>query len=185
MNARHLCALWGQDSGSRRLEAVADWAVLVDDEIRALGVDHPLTVAGQTVLAAQRADWEASLDEFQYVAENLYQDMETEESGGDAAKQRSQDEALLERVIVIKKKIATRSREFDDDSLPVLSARYDLAYALWDGHQYTAAADFTQPLLDDCLRILGEQHELTASVHHLQAAGRRAGGERNRSGHHR
>ena len=185
LSARHLCALWGQDLDSRALESIADWAVLVDDEIRALGVDHPLTVAGQTAMATLRADWVASLDEGEYVAGDRYQSTEMAERGGQlteqitaraaeyAAKQRAEDEALLERVIVMKKETAERSGEFGEDSLPVLSARYDLAHALWNGHQYTGAADFTQRLLDDCVRIVGDEHELTVSARQLQAAGRR------------
>jgi hypothetical protein len=145
LSARHLCALWGQDLDSRELESIADWAVLVDDEIRALGVDHPLTVAGQTMLATRRTDWVVSLDE-----------------------------ALLEHVIVMKKETAERIREFGEDSLPVLSGRYDTASALWNGHQYTAAAQFTQRLLDDCVRLVGDEHELTLSVRRLQATGSRS-----------
>lgn len=152
LSARYLCALWGQDLESRELEAVADWAVLVDDEIRALGVDHPLTVAAQTALAARRAEWEASLDE-----------------GGCPAEQRSAVEDLMERVIVMKRETADRSREFGDESLPVLRARYDLAHALWSGNQYTGAAIATDRLLDDCLRIVGDQHELTVATRALQA----------------
>jgi hypothetical protein len=144
LSARHLCAHWGQDLDSRELESIADWAVLVDDEIRALGVDHPLTVAGQTAVAACRAESDASLDK-----------------------------ALLEHVIIMKKETAERSREFGEDSVPVLSARYDLAHALWNAHQYTGAAEFTQRLLDDCVRIVGDEHELTVSARQLQAAGRR------------
>jgi hypothetical protein len=139
LSARHLCAYWGQDLQGRELESVADWAVLVDDEIRALGIDHPLTVAGQTAMAARRSEWEAALDE-----------------------------ALLEHIIIMKKETAERTKEFGADSLPVLSARYDLANALWKGHQQTAAAQFTQQLLDDCTRILGVHHEQTVSVRQLQ-----------------
>ena len=91
----------------------------------------------------------------------------------EVAKQRAEDEALLEHVIVMKKETAERSREFGEDSLPVLSARYDLAHALWNGHQYTGAAEFTQRLLDDCIRIVGDEHELTVSARQLQSAGRR------------
>lgn len=152
LTARYLCALWGDDLEDRELESVADWAVLVDDAIRALGVDHPLTVAAQTALAARRAEWTASLGE-----------------GGSGAEQRSADEDLLERVIVMKRETADRSTEFGDDSLPVLRARYDLANALWSGHQYTGAAIATDRLLDDCLRIVGDQHELTVATRQLQA----------------
>ena len=155
LSARYLCALWRDDLEDRELEAVADWAVLVDDEIRALGVDHPLTVATQTALATQRAEWAASLG-----------------AGGSAAEQRSADEDLLERVIVMKRETADRSREFGDDSLPVLRARYDLAHALWGGHQHTGAAIATDRLLDDCLRIVGDQHELTLAVRQLQSPGK-------------
>jgi hypothetical protein len=86
----------------------------------------------------------------------------------------SLDEALLEHVIVMKKETAERISEFGEDSLPVLSGRYDTASALWNGHQYTAAAQFTQRLLDDCVRLVGDEHELTLSVRRLQATGSRS-----------
>jgi hypothetical protein len=73
----------------------------------------------------------------------------------------------------MKKETAERSREFGEDSVPVLSARYDLANALWNAQQYTGAAEFTQRLLDDCVRIVGDEHELTVSARQLQAAGGR------------
>lgn len=185
LSVRHLCALWAQGFANRDLEVLADWAVLVDDEIRALGVDHPLTVEGQTALAARRADWEADLDEGEWVDADLYKQMELDERGGEltdeitarateyATTHRAQIEALLEHVIVMKKEIAERGRAFGDGSESVLSARYDLAHALWNGGEYPEAAACTQQLLDDCVANLGDEHALTASVRALQAAGQR------------
>jgi hypothetical protein len=183
---RHLCALWLQKADGRDLDALADWAVLVDDEIRALGVDHPLTVAGQTALAESRAGWVADLDEGEWVAADLFTRFEIDERGAEpteelaarakeyATKQRARDEALLEHVIVMKKEIAERGKALGDGSESALSARYDLAYALWNGGRYTDAAHCNQHLLEDCVRNLGDEHALTASVRQLQAAGQRS-----------
>jgi Tetratricopeptide repeat len=191
LSVRHLCALWAQESPNRDLEALAEWAVLVDDEIRALGVDHPLTVAGQTALAARRTEWEEYLDEGQWVDADLFAQMEVDESGGErteelaarakeyAAKHRSELEALLEHVIVTKKEIADRGKAFGEGSQQALSARYDLAYALWNGNRITDAAECTQELLDDCVRNLGDEDALTTSVRQLQAVGGRYAQVRN------
>ncbi|MEE6177938.1 tetratricopeptide repeat protein [Mycobacterium sp. 050134] len=81
LTARHLCALWAPVPDGRQLESVWDWAVLVDDESRALGADHPLTVAGRAVLAVRRAGWEGTLDELQGAAAGLDEDMETDRGG--------------------------------------------------------------------------------------------------------
>jgi Tetratricopeptide repeat len=187
LSVRHLCALWAQESPNRDLEVLAEWAVLVDDEIRALGVDHPLTVAGQTALAARRTEWEEYLDEGQWVDADLFQQMEVDGHGGErteelaarakeyAAKHRSELEALLEHVIVMKKEIADRGKAFGEGSQQALSARYDLAYVLWSGNRITDAAECTQELLDDCVRNLGDEDALTTSVRELQSAGRRYG----------
>ncbi|SPM36832.1 Mycobacterium rhizamassiliense ORFan [Mycobacterium rhizamassiliense] len=185
LGMRHLCLLWAPASPNRDIEVLADWAVLIDEEIRALGIDHPLTVAGQTAFAARRADWEADLDEGEWVDADLYQQMELDQGDGEPTKElaarakeyatehRSRIEALLEHVIVMKKEIGERSKAFGDGSESALSARYDLAYALWNGGEYPDAAQCTQHLLEDCARNLGDEHALTASVRQLQAAGQR------------
>ncbi|BAX92629.1 tetratricopeptide repeat protein [Mycobacterium shigaense] len=185
LGMRQLCALWAPASPNRDIEVLADWAVLIDDEIRALGVDHPLTVAGQTVLAARRADWAADLDEGEWVDADLYQQMELDQRGGEpteelaarakeyANKHRAQIEALLEHVILMKKEIAERGRAFGHDSESALSARYELAYALWNSGEYTDAAQCTHQLLDDCMSSLGDEHALTTSVRQLLGAGQR------------
>jgi len=186
LSARHVCALWGQDTGKRPIDAVADWTVLVDDEKRVLGADHPLTDAGRATLAARRAEWEAWLDDCQELARDICQDMEIQESGSDeltleiatlaaeqAADYRERAIALMDRVIAAKKQIARCERDFGEDSEQALRARYHLAYALWEGQEYDAATDHSEHLVDDCVRVLGEQHEFTVSVRHLLAAGKR------------
>jgi len=178
LTARHVCVLWTHDGDGGALDALSDWEVLVEEETRVLGAEHPLSAAGRAALAGWRARWE------QRVADGAdaggrpgaggHNAGAAAESPADtkAARHGGDDAQLLERIIGIKRAIRRRAIDFGADSLPVLTGRYDLAYALWEGGQHAAAEAHTDRLIGDCVRVLGEHHELTSSARMLLAAGK-------------
>jgi hypothetical protein len=186
--ARHTRALWLPPTDGQVLDRVSDWEVLVDDEARALGEQHHLTVAGRQTLAEQRIAWQETLETQDDVSNELLIEFEIEDRGlefdperpwGDfggldeegkdsvaehAADIRAELEDLMDAVVDAKKAVAQAVRESGTASRTYLSRRYELAHTLWRGHEFDSARAWTQPLITECSTLLGDDDPLTKAA---------------------
>lgn len=168
------------------VETTSEWEILADDVARVHGNQHPLTVAARDKLAAAQADWQDSLDMCRELAADLWSDFIAEDRAGDPQSvrgsevdddlERVRDKAdaehaalidLMATVVAVKKALADSARTAGNDALPTLLWRYYLAYQLWDAHRFEPAGPRTRRLVDDCARVLGEEHTLTTAAQEL------------------
>ncbi|OBK39776.1 hypothetical protein A5658_23705 [Mycobacterium sp. 1245111.1] len=192
--ARHTRALWLPSSYGWILDRVSDWEVLVDDEVRVLGEQHHLTVAGRQTLAEQRLDWEEALDTQDDVSHELLIEFEMEdrdlefdperpwgdpgsldEDGKDNVAEQTADlraalEGSMNAVVDAKKALWQAIREAGTASRTYLSRRYELAHALWRGHEFDSARAWVEPLITECSSLLGDDDPLTHAAHSLLTA---------------
>ncbi len=173
------------------LDRVSDWELLVDDEIRALGEDDELAAAGRATLEEQRAAWRDRSETLSDVANELLIEFEIEDtdsewdpdrpwgdpgsldedgkahvSEGVATELARLDDALA-IVIAAKKAVLQAFRDFGDGSASYLGRRYELAHTLWRVHEFEAARAWTDPLITECVALLGEDHPLTEAARSL------------------
>ena len=189
--ARHTRALWLPPGDGDLLDRVSDWEVLIDDEVRVLGEQHELTVAGRQTLEEQRRAWQQHLGESEAVAADLSIDLEIDDRLGEVDPQRpwgdsgslgedgkanlaetaaevgSEMADLMAAVVEAKKLVEEAVREFGATSQACLGRRYKLAQTLWRGHQFDSARARTEPLITDCSSFLGEEHPLTEAARAL------------------
>lgn len=190
--ARYYRALWTPDTANE-IERISQWEVLAEDLERTLGEQHPVSVDAAQRLAVARAEWEVDLDDFRGLAldllidlESEHRDVELEPGRGymqpgnldddaqdkvaeDADEQRSERADLMEHTIEVKKALGRSARALGNEHLDVLQWRYYLAWWLWNGHEFDAAGQQTQKLIDDCVRLLGEDHALTGATRALDS----------------
>lgn len=190
--ARHTRALWLPAGEGDLLDRVSDWEVLVDDEVRALGEDNQLTIAGWATLAEQRTAWQHFLDEYSAVATELSFDFETEDAGGDSDSQRPWGDSgsldadgreraienagqlraemaeLMTAVLQAKKSVAQATRMSGPASEAALQRRFELADLLRRGRRLDVARVRTTALITDCIAVLGAEHSLTLAAQALQ-----------------
>jgi hypothetical protein len=189
--ARHTRALWLPPADHQTLDRVSDWEILVDDEARALGEQHPLTVAGRQTLEEQRTTWRERLDTHEGVTTEQLIAFEIEDRGhefdpqrpwGDfgsldehgrdrvaqnASDVRAELENLMDSVVAAKKAVGQAIREYGEASEACVSRRYELAQTLWRGHDFDAAHARTEPLITECSTLLGQDHPLTRAARAL------------------
>lgn len=189
--ARHTRALWLPSDSGDLLDRVSDWEVLIDDEVRVLGEQNELTVAGRQTLEEQRAAWQEHLGKCEAVAAELSTYVEIDDRGGEFGPQRprrdrdSLDEDgeesvaesaaevhsemadLMAAVVEAKKLVGEAVREFGATSQACLGRRYKLAQTLCRGHQFESARARTEPLITECSTHLGEEHPLTEAARAL------------------
>ncbi len=190
--ARHTRALWLPAGEGDLLDRISDWEVLVDDEVRALGEDNPLTMAGWETLREQRTAWQHFLDEYSAVATEVSFDFEFEDAGGNLDPQRPWGDPgsldadgqaratenanqvraemadLMTAVVHAKKSVAQATRVSGPASEAALQRRFELADLLRRGHRLDAARARTRALISDCSAVLGAEHSLTLAAHSLQ-----------------
>ncbi len=191
--ARHTRALWLPPTDGQVLDRVSDWEVIVDDEVRVLGEQHDLTVAGRRTLAEQRIAWRETLDTQDEASSELLIEFEIEDRGlefdpdrpwGDvgsldedgrdnvaehAADIRAELEDMMNAVVDAKKSVGQAIRESGTASRSCLSRRYELAHTLWRGHEFDSARAWTQPLIAECSTLLGDDDPLTQAARSLLA----------------
>lgn len=189
--ARHTRALWLPPAESQVLDRVSDWEVLVDDEVRALGEQHDLTVAGRQMLAEQRIAWQETLDTQDEVSTELLIEFEIEdrdldfnperpwgdfgtldEDGRDSVAEHAEEiraelEDMMNAVVDAKKSVGQAIRESGTASRTCLSRRYELAHTLWRGHEFDSARAWTEPLIAECSTLLGDDDPLTQAARSL------------------
>lgn len=189
--ARHTRALWLPPNDGELLDRVSDWVILLDDEARALGEQHELTVAARRTLEEQRVAWQETLEVQDDVSTELLIEFEIEDRGlefdpdrpwGDfgsldedgrdsvseqAADVRAELEDLMDAVVQAKRAVGQAVRELGPTSQESLSRRYELAHTLWRGHEFDTARARTEPLLADCNALLGDDHPLTRAARSL------------------
>ncbi|OBG66997.1 hypothetical protein A5702_16825 [Mycobacterium sp. E3339] len=185
LRARYVRALWAPKTAGTEVDCISEWELLAEDLARGLGEGHPLSVAAREQRTAARAEWEQDLDEVRDLAFHLYVDMESEERGidqppgrgwldtgdldedtvdkvtEDADEQRSERAELMENIVAAKKALSRSARTAGNDAYQTLLWRYFLAWRFWEGHEFEAAGERTRRLIDDCARLLGDDHELT------------------------
>lgn len=185
LRARYVLALWAPKTAGTEVDCISEWEVLAEDMVRGLGEAHPLSVAAREQRSAARAEWEQNLNEVRDLAFHLYVDMESEErdidqpptrgwldTGNldedtvekvteDADEQRSERAELMENVVAAKRSLSRSARTAGNDAYETLLWRYYLAWLFWEGHEFEAAGQRTRRLIDDCVRLLGGDHELT------------------------
>lgn len=185
LRARYILALWTPRTAGNDVDWISEWELLEDDLARGLGEEHPLTAAAREQLAAVRTEWEQDLDEVRSLAFHLFVDMESEERDvdqppgrgwadpgnldddavekviEDADDERSQRADLMENVVAAKKALSRSARAAGNDAYETLLWRYFLAWRFWEGHEFGTAGQRTRRLIDDCARLLGDNHELT------------------------
>jgi hypothetical protein len=64
-------------------------------------------------------------------------------------------------VVAAKKALSRSARTLGNDAYETLRWRCYLAWWFWYGHEFETAGRRTRRLVDDCVRLLGEDHELT------------------------
>lgn len=190
MLARYNRAFWTPDTDND-IERISEWEVLAEDLVRVLGDEHAVTIDTLQRRDAARAEWQADLDDFRGLAFDLLVDLESEhrevelEPGRgymqpgnldddaqdkvaeDADEQRSERADLMEHTVEVKKELGRSARALGSDHIEPLQWRYYLAWWLWNGHEFDAAGQRTRKLIDDCVRVLGEEHPLTGAVRAL------------------
>ncbi len=173
------------------LDRVSDWEVLVDDEIRVLGDEDELTVAGRATLEEQRAAWRERAEVLSDVATELLIEFEIEDTDGEwdpdrpwgdpgsldedgkahvaegVATELARSEAAIATVIAAKTAVSQALRDFGDGSQSYLGRRYELAHTLWRVHEFEAARARTEPLITECSTLLGDDHPLTQAARSL------------------
>lgn len=185
LRARYVLALLAPTTAGTEVDRMSEWEPLAEDVARGLGDEHPLSVAVREQRSAARAEWEEDLNEMRDLAFHLYVDMESEErdieqppgrgwldTGNldedtvdkvteDADDQRSERAELMENVVAAKKALSRSARIAGNDAYETLLWRYFVAWLFWEGHEFEAAGQRTRRLIDDCVRLLGGDHELT------------------------
>ncbi len=188
--ARYTRAAWTPASAND-VERISEWEVLAEDLARVHGEQHPLTVAGREKLDEARAEWADTLNETRGIAFNLLVDMESENLGLDLSPERSWDDTgnldddavervadradeersehaeLMDNVVAAKKALSQSARTLGNDAYQTLLWRYYLAWWFWNGHEFAPGGRRTKRLIDDCVRLLGEEHPLTAASRDL------------------
>lgn len=189
--ARHTRALWLPPTDGQILDRVSDWVVLLDDEVRALGEQHDLTVACRQALAEQRIAWQETLDTQDDVSNELLIEFEIEDRGlefdperpwGDpgsldedgrdsvaehAAEIRAELEDSMAAVVNAKKSVGQAIRESGTASRGCLSRRYEVAHTLWRSHEFDSARAWAEPLITECSTLLGDDDPLTQAARSL------------------
>lgn len=151
LTARHTWALWRPDDDVDRLETVSEWEVLVDDERRVLGEQHPLTVSGQSVLAGQRALWRQWVEGPSSMAVDYSVDMN----------------GVMDTVVRLKKELARNRRVYGELADVTLTSCYDLAAMLLQHGQCDPVGPLVERLIADC-EVAGDQPELMAAARSLR-----------------
>lgn len=189
--ARHTRALWLPAGEGDLLDRVSDWEVLVDDEVRALGENNQLTMAGWETLREQRTAWQHFLDEYSAVATEVSFDFEIDDAAGEfdprrpwgdpgaldadgreraienAGQVRAEMAQLMTAVLQAKKSVAQATRLSGPASEAALQRRFELADLLRRGRRLDAARARTNALISDCSAVLGAEHSLTLAAHAL------------------
>jgi hypothetical protein len=174
------------------IERLSEATVVRDDVVRALGAEHPLAQSAEDTLRLLDVQWRDHLEDHRGVAVDLLTDMEFEEGHGerpedgrgwadtsgldDEARDRvvtgSEEEVegereFLQAVIVDKRALAVARRTHGYDSEDALAAQCDVAQTYLEGGSPEACRIATT-LVDDCIRVLGQRHPLTARVRDLR-----------------
>lgn len=189
--ARYNRARWTPETFNE-IERISEWEVIAEDLARVFGEQHPVSLGAVQALAAARAEWEDSLNEIRNIAFDLYVDAESEDRGidvmpgrdwmnpgnldedaqdkvaEDADEQRSERADLMEHATAVKKALAVTARTRGNDDIGTLQWRYYLAWWLWQGHEFDPAGQRARKLIDDCVRLLGDDHPLTGATRALE-----------------
>lgn len=185
LRARYVRAFWSPTTAANDVDRISEWEPLTEDLARVLGAEHPLSVGAREQGAKARTEWEQDLDEVRALAFDLYVDMESEDRDidqepgrdwmdpgnldadavdkvtEDADEQRCERADLMENIVAAKKALSRSARELGNDAYETLLWRYFLAWRFWEGHEFETAGQRTRRLIDDCTRLLREDHELT------------------------
>ncbi|OBG67154.1 hypothetical protein A9X05_07610 [Mycobacterium sp. E3298] len=185
LRARYVRALLTPKTSGTEVDCISEWDLLAEDLTRGLGEAHPLSVGAREQRSAAYAEWEQDLNEVRDLAFHLFVDVESEERDidqppgrdwldtgdldedavekvtEDADDQRAERAALMENVVAAKKALSRSARAAGNDAYETLLWRYFLAWRFWEGHEFEAAGERTRRLIDDCARLLGDDHELT------------------------
>jgi hypothetical protein len=191
LRARVILATWTPKTAANEVEWISEWESLTEDLARALGEQHQLTVFGHEQRTQARAQWEESLNATQEIAFDLYVDAESEDRdielapdrdwmdpgnldeeavekvADDADEQRSERADLMENVVAAKNALSHSARTRGNDDYETLRWRYYLAWRFWYGHEFETAGHRTRRLIDDCVRLLGENDALTEASRKL------------------
>lgn len=191
--ARYFRAQWTPDEGSSDVDRLSEWEVLAEDLAHGRGEYDQLTVAARERRAQARQEWQAYLREFREIACDLYVDAEAEDLdvempdgrawgdpgnlddgalakvNDDADEQESERDLVMQQVVAAKKALSASIRATGYESPEVLHWRYHLLWLFWEARELDAAAPRADRLLDDCVRLLGEDHPLTQASRELAA----------------
>jgi hypothetical protein len=191
LRARLILAAWVPKTAANEVDWISEWESLSEDLARALGEQHQLAVTAREQRAQARAEWEESLNATHEIAFDLYVDAESEDRdielaperdwmdpgnlddealekvADDADEQRSERADLMENVVAAKKALSQSARTRGNDDYETLRWRYYLAWRFWYGHEFESAGHRTRRLIDDCVRLLGENDALTVASRKL------------------
>jgi hypothetical protein len=191
LSARFTLTAYTPKTADSEVEWISEWESLFADLVRVLGEEHQLTVAAREHLTQARLEWQSSLDATREIAFDLFVDMESEDHdidqvadrgwmatgnlddelvdkvADDADEQQSERADLMKSVVAAKIALSESTRTLGSDARETLQWRYYLAWCFFSGHEFESASRRTRGLIEDCVRLLGDDDPLTVASREL------------------